>query len=478
MQTIECVICCENINKRRTEITCLYCDKKCCRSCFGIRLLSTDSDCMFCRRDIPDDFIDENMTKIFNVSYREHRYEQNFTREKSLLPETQERAERERDARVLENDFAVINMTLGPIHDKLIHYKKHQLFLKQEIKIFKEDKKVIKLLKNEMKEERIEIKTQRYKRDDILKQIRSISVRIENLRRPPRERRAVEVAVEVAVEEKKYTRPCPDSECRGYLSSAYKCGTCVKYFCSDCHVVKGCRDDKEHICNEDIKASIKMINLDSKACPKCYIHIYRTEGCSLMWCIQCHTQFDWNTLKIKHGYNHNPEYFRYLRSTGNNVPRNPHDIPVNCNIMPDYFQILQSLGRINIPNVAWDEIYRHRLHIMDVMTHLPRRVEMIDCSDLRVKYLLLDYNEEKWKKIYFQRMKKNEINHERYKVLDMYCNVIKDNFLNLMTETSLETFMTFKHSCERIEEYADEQLLKINKKYNSKNMSYLKVRSV
>ena len=94
---------------------------------------------------------------------------------------------------------------------------------------------------------------------------------------------------------------------------------------------------------------------------------------------------------------------------------------------------------------------------------------------MRIGYLLSDFNEEKWKRTYFKRMKKNEINHERYKVLDMYCNVIKDNFLNLMTETR---FDTFKDSCERIEQYADEQLLRINEKYKSKCKLYLKIKNM
>ena len=75
-------------------------------------------------------------------------------------------------------------------------------------------------------------------------------------------------------------------------------------------------------------------------------------------------------------------------------------------------------------------------------------------------------------------MKKNEINHERYKVLDMYCNVIKDNFLNLMTDASTEGFKNFKDSCERIEKYADEQLFRINEKYKSKCKLYLKIKNM
>ena len=471
MQEI-CVICCENINKRRTEISCLHCDKKCCSSCFAMRLLSPEPNCMFCNKVIPDDFINENMTMTFNCSHREHKYQQQFIREKSLLPETQHGAEREKTARGIESRILLQIQNEIPYVRTEIYTIGRQLDIKEQNKEKEQDKNKIKVMKNEIQEKKKELKTRKKHLKDLSKQISSSKEQILILRRVRRD--------EPKEKEKeiKYTRACPDGDCRGFMSSAYKCGTCEKYFCSDCHIVKSSRDDKEHMCNEDIKASVKMINLDSKPCPKCSSYIYRTEGCSLMWCVKCHTQFDWHTLKIKNGYNHNPEYFRYLRENGKNVPRNPYDNARNCNDIPGYFMINSVLEPLGIRSYSWDRIYRHRLHIIDiVMRGLPERVEMIDCSDLRIGYLLSDYDEEKWKRKYFARLKKNEIDHERYKVYDMYCNVIKDNFLNLMTETTVETFVTFKDSCKQIEEYADEQLLKINKKYNSKNKAYLTIRS-
>ena len=48
-------------------------------------------------------------------------------------------------------------------------------------------------------------------------------------------------------EEKKFIKKCPDSVCRGFLSSAWKCGICNEFFCPDCHVKKNSRIDEEHI---------------------------------------------------------------------------------------------------------------------------------------------------------------------------------------------------------------------------------------
>ena len=64
----------------------------------------------------------------------------------------------------------------------------------------------------------------------------------------------------------------------------------------------------------------RKAGIDCVICPnsKCESIISRTEGCSQMWCTQCHTKFDYISGKIITGFFHNPEYFRYLQ---NNKPK-------------------------------------------------------------------------------------------------------------------------------------------------------------
>lgn len=450
METKNCAICDETMtSKRRIEICCIRCNKSCCNKCFATYLM-IEPTCMFCKEIISDDFISKNTTKTFFNNYSKHKRLQMFKREESLLPETQEYAERERKARELENIFSVL------ITEKyLLKNELHEI--KSELSYCEKDKR--KIMKQKIKERRDEFVnisdcvTDTWNKVLRLRDFSNLSV------------------IKDDIHKSKYIRSCPDNNCRGFLSSAYKCGTCEKYFCSECHVLKNSREDKAHICDEDIKASIKMISLDSKPCPKCSCLIYRTEGCSLMWCVKCHTQFDWNTLKIKNGYNHNPEYFRYLRENGNNIPRNPYDNAPNCNDIPGYFLIDSVLEQFGIRSYSWDRIYRYRIHVMEiVMTSLPERIDIIDTTQLRVKYLLSDIDKKQWEKLYLMRIKKNEINHERYKVFDMYCNVIKDIFLNLVQNKCI---YTFKDTCNSIRNYTNEQLEKINEKYGSKDNRWL-----
>lgn len=72
---------------------------------------------------------------------------------------------------------------------------------------------------------------------------------------------------------------CPDSECRGFLSTAYKCGTCQMWACPDCLVIKGRDKDSEHTCDPGQKESVALIIKESKPCPKCGERISKIDGC-------------------------------------------------------------------------------------------------------------------------------------------------------------------------------------------------------
>ena len=446
MESKNCVICDETMTaKKRVNICCIQCNKKCCNKCFTTFLM-IEPTCMFCKEVVSEDFISKNTTKTFFNNYSKHKRLQMFKREESLLPETQDIAERYKRSRKLKINIYII-MDEIDILKQDVHFKKVELSTILD--------------KINRKTKRKEIKEQDTQINNLYRNIGILENIITELTGTVSENN----------DKSKYIRSCPDNNCRGFLSSVYKCGTCEQYFCPDCHILKNSRDDKTHLCDEGTKASLKMISLDSKPCPKCSCLIYKTEGCSLMWCVKCHVQFNWNTLKIQNGYNHNPEYFRYLRENGKEIQRNPYDNAPNCNDMPEYHTINSILYRYGIVSREWDVIYRYRLHVIDmVLTSLPERIDIIDTTHLRVQYLLSDIDKKQWEKLFLMRIKKNEINHERYKVLDMYCNVIKDIFLNLIQNKCI---YTFKESYNSIRNYTNEQLEKINKKYGSKDSRWI-----
>jgi hypothetical protein len=141
---------------------------------------------------------------------------------------------------------------------------------------------------------------------------------------------------ETPVERAEFVRACPDQECRGFLSTQWKCGICQKWACPQCHEIKGLDRDIEHTCNPDTLATARLLANDTKPCPNCRTGIFKIDGCDQMWCTQCHTAFSWKTGNIEKVI-HNPHYYEYLRRTRGEVPRNPLDMVCGQNIMDGRF---------------------------------------------------------------------------------------------------------------------------------------------
>jgi hypothetical protein len=273
-------------------------------------------------------------------------------------------------------------------------------------------------------------------------------------------------------EKPKFIMKCPDEECKGFLSSSYKCGTCSKYFCSDCHVNKNERNDETHVCDEDAKATISLLKLDTKSCPKCMTPIYKVSGCDQMWCLTCKTAFSWNTGKIDDGYIHNPEYFRYMRENNLNIERNPldrQDGGGHCARLPNYYRLI-FLNQPFIDQKIIEKWYRLVSHVKDYeMPQLPNNLGNIDHSDLRIKYLMNEITEQSWKKTLKMRIKKNEKNHDIYQVYDLFCQVMTENFIVYINNKDI---VMFNDESSKILNYANNIVDNINKKYSSTNKKY------
>jgi hypothetical protein len=102
----------------------------------------------------------------------------------------------------------------------------------------------------------------------------------------------------VSVERKQFIRKCPVTDCRGFLSTRWKCDVCENYICIDCNEIK---KGDDHVCDPNAVETMKLLKSDTKPCVKCGAMIFKISGCSQMWCPDCHTAFDWNTGKIVSG---------------------------------------------------------------------------------------------------------------------------------------------------------------------------------
>jgi len=214
-----CEICAEEYNKStRLLVECPYCHFESCRSCCERYVLNeNDVKCMSCNKEWTRKMIREIFTLVFiNGSLREHKEKILFDKQRALMPATQPIIEGMLIAKEIDKKIRDVEKQISELH-------------KQEVTLRRE--KVLAL--------------NRHSSND---------------------RTA-------------FVRKCPDGDCRGFLSSRWKCGVCDKWACPDCHVIKGFTQDEPHECKPDDLATAKLLDSDTKPCPKCRTSIFKIDGC-------------------------------------------------------------------------------------------------------------------------------------------------------------------------------------------------------
>lgn len=265
--TETCTICADTYNKSsRCKTPCSYCEFSACNSCWQTHFLNeTLPICMNteCKREWTRKYMREHLTNVFmNTKYKKHNEDLLYEKEKTFMPATQPLVEREIQ------------------HEKFI------------IKVNDINMEIAKLMQQRRK---LEI-------DDVIAQGKS----------------------DEELCKKTFVRSCSKNECRGFLSTQWKCGICETWTCPECHENKGLERDGEHVCDPNNVASAKLISSDSRPCPKCRAVIFKIDGCDQMFCTMCHTAFSWKTGRLETVI-HNPHYFEWVNRNGG-AERNPLDI--------------------------------------------------------------------------------------------------------------------------------------------------------
>ena len=425
MSTKSCSICCENINKsNHKEVVCGFCsdlDFTACVTCVKRYLLDTtqNAHCMNCKHEWNRIFIYEKLPKIFlNNEYKQRRQDLIVEREKSMMPATQPHVE-----------IAILKKRLNE-YNREINYLRNKIYLT-----------------NLYSDEHLELEIERVK----------LEHRFQCLGHEIRQKENKKHTEERA----KFVRQCPMENCKGFLSTGWKCGICNTRVCAHCHEPK-LEERKEgeegiggHVCNPDNVETARLLKKDSKPCPKCTCMIFKISGCDQMFCTQCHSAFSWASGRIETRIIHNPHYFQYLREQANGaeIPRNPLDNPC-AEIMPDgeafngqmihYIQTnLNSLPGFQLTNTL-DELYTVRIskeiqYIIQLCNHIVannfiNEPNMNDNLDLRVQYMMNEISIERYKQLLQSREKQYEKNHEFDMIFRTYVTAARDiilNFVNL-----------------------------------------------
>ena len=407
---MDCNICCEKINRSTHKpVKCPYCEFETCLVCFRRYLLdsATEPACMSCRHELSLEFVSEVTPKSFhNTEYRAHRAQILLEREKSLLPTTQNLLEALKDV------------------DK-------------EMEELKEELDYLRIRQREIKDRLFVLKNG-------------------DIDRP--------------ASKKRFIKGCSNGDCRGFLTTAWKCGTCDAYACKDCHGLKKGRDDPDHVCNEDDVATARFLAKDTKPCPKCAIPIHRISGCSQMWCPSCHTPFSWKTGQIETGRIHNPHFFEWQREQNNGVaPRVPGDVPYGeCGGLPSFRMIEQRIRRNGIQFPGWTECYQVVEHTRQVVMPIyPAQIGIQDNEDLRIKYLQHKIDEAQWKRVLKMRAKKHEKNHAINQILEMFVTTMTDLWIKY-ANGKIEDTLEIAENADRLRLYTNRNLVMIKQRFGTK----------
>ena len=283
----ECSVCFDPYNKSvRARVTCQSCGYEACRQCYATFILDTSNtlpNCMNCHKEFQREFLVDNFTlKFVSKDWKDHRERIILQKERALLPTRQPVAEMVKR----KND---LNIESNQILEQINALRTQHYACMTE--------------KNRL-EHRIRVG-------------------------PTADAAALPGSSSQQREHAAFVRPCPNTaaNCRGFLSTQWKCNLCNMWTCKDCHEMKGATQDTPHVCNADNLASAKLIDAETRACPKCGARVYKISGCNQMFCTACNDcAFDWVTGRIETVI-HNPHYYEFQRQlNGGQAPRVPGDI--------------------------------------------------------------------------------------------------------------------------------------------------------
>lgn len=385
--TKECNICLLKFTKaKRKEVKCSFCDgQPSCSECVQQYLLGSTKKphCHYpgCKKEWSMDFMYSNFNKSFiNGKYKKHLQLIALDREKSKFSESMIAAEKEKQIEKL----------------------------KKELKSINEEYNKIKRKKQTLRRELFYIESGRSEKKEV---------------------------------EYQYVMKCINDDCNGMIENKnYKCGVCDVKICSKCRTIK----EENHKCNEDDVESVKLIKKESRACPTCLTPIHKIEGCNQIWCVKCHTSFDYKTGEINTGVVHNPHYFEFIQNNGTGALRTQGDVP--CGGLVNFSEIEH-----HFPNTSCRQFNRWGEVIGPYYVPSPKSKKIIylyrRCGEMerfnyrfsinenfekhRVDFLLGRINEEQLKKRIFLQERKNNRNLKYRQIYQTAQTLLIERFRNL-----------------------------------------------
>ena len=430
-----CTICADVYNKStRCKTQCPYCEFFACSSCWQTHFINeTQPTCMNteCKREWTRNSMREKLTNAFIITkYKKHMEEVLYEKEKALMPATQALVEQE------------------------IEYEKYQK------KISDINAEITNLMEQKRRLEINHIVSQRKKDEEGVK--------------------------------KTFVRACSKENCRGFLSTQWKCGICETWTCPECHENKGLTRNDDHVCNPDTLATAKLISSDSRPCPSCRTVIFKIDGCDQMFCTMCHTAFSWRTGRLETNI-HNPHYFEWVNRNGG-AERNPLDIQCgremthylvnNINtaikqklpkiigtIDEHYWDELGLKNSLAIPTISitlYSNVIRNIMHLQYVIMQHQNNEPNERNQRFRINYMRSKMSEDEFKYIIQKEDKKYRKDTELSRVYQLLRDVVTDiiyRFYEKLRDESIYD-QNILNEIVQIVDYVNDCLKEIGTTYN------------
>ena len=241
----ECPVCCETYTRSiRKPIECPKCKYAACMTCCKKHVSTSDpAACMSCSQAWDYEFLTTNFTAAWISSeYRAHRETILVDREIAQLPASQHLVANYRASETLRTDLTDLAQEKAAISRRL-HAINNEVWNKRH---------------------------------------RLARITVSHFENNGLGDRTEAEAEEQAA--RTFIRACPVEDCRGFLSSALKCGTCNGWACAECLGVVGETRDAPHTCDANDVATAKLIKRDTKPCPSCATLIHKVDGCDQVRC--------------------------------------------------------------------------------------------------------------------------------------------------------------------------------------------------
>uniref|UniRef100_A0A6C0BP81 RING-type domain-containing protein n=1 Tax=viral metagenome TaxID=1070528 RepID=A0A6C0BP81_9ZZZZ len=465
-----CSICIEPFNKsNRKQIICSHCKLECCTCCVRTYLESVivAPQCMKCHRPWSHQYIRENFGPSFVKKISDVHKSVLFTEQLTLLPYTQEYVNLKERYELLKKEEGVLAEIVNTMKIDISKVKKK----------YKKDKANKDDL-SEIKEEYKKVCNEKTKK--MREKYNIIRIMNSSYYYPVRNSHRTEMVSSSSVTSKskgpQYIKPCGKDECKGYVNKTDStCELCNTTYCSKCME----ENNDNHKCKEEDVLTISMLNKDTKSCPVCATLIHRISGCSDMFCVNCKTAFNWNTLEINKRGNSNPHFYQWLREHRGSVVT-PLMNNNDCNRIVGIYEVFRTNNFRRMEDEQQDKV----TNILQALHHYESCAN--SCTALkdykktryddfhlvtlqhRVDYMRNKLSEVKFKQALLRSNKAREYNNNITEIISSIRD-FKQNILQMLAYSDTYSYFTFIQESMNFINYINECVRHIDHVYYNKN---------